>query len=329
MIGLVQRLLDRSAALPASVPPVQPAARSVSPLIEHDQRLLDPAFQALLAAPGLAPGAGREAPFADPAPDAVPPDRPPSMERAASLPGRTTAPAAPAAMDAPPSGAGPERRSPGEPPTPAFDPIAALRRADAGDPVAPRPARPLMPAQERPRDLPDPGSRQQSPAPNYAPAKAAALPARPPAGVSRSIPAPLASAPFASALPPLAAPDTPPVAAPRALVSPAPAVAARMLETPAPVRPDLQPPQPARPAMGMNPVARPSDPVAALAPAPAVAQGSGPASRVVERIVTERPTPGPEAPRERPAPVTAASVSRIGNLPERRRAHTLFGLRRP
>ncbi|WP_198670674.1 hypothetical protein, partial [Oceanicella sp. SM1341] len=63
-----------------------------------------------------------------------------------------------------------------------------------------------------------------------------------------------------------------------------------------------------------------------LPPAPPPAPGPA-ETRVIERVVREVPVPEPAARAPR-GPLTAEAVSKIGKLPERRRAHTLFGQRR-
>jgi hypothetical protein len=329
MSGLIQRLLDRGgASLPASPAPdvasVTSAARSQSPMAEHDQRLQDPGFRGLM---GMLLTSAYE-----PAPNA--PEAEPAAPTAATMrPSRRDAlkPAAPswAAMpdNAPARDSIPASANPGRPPA-GFDPIAALRRAATEPPSAAQSevshAGPLQitpPPPDLQESVPPPariGAVSTNPPPSReTTARLAREPVQPP--ISDRLPT---DPPIIDALPPKPAPKSlsavdmlsPTLKAePKDSRAPGPSAANGAAE-PRPVRPVApRPAVEAAPTVGRVPKM--------TAPSP---------ERIIERIVREvesKPAPAPERRQSRPR-VTANSVSKIGALPERRRAHTLFGLRR-
>lgn len=327
MSGLIQRLLDRTGGAPAALPAQglavpTPLARSASPLAALDQRLHDPAFRDLAVGLPLPDGPGPEGldlpqdtgPAIDPAeprstpsmPSEPPPVRPDPAPRAEAHPRSADLPSMPAFVEIP-------------------DPIAALRAAARENsetdlrPVRPAPAQPVLPI-EPVRTPPETFRPPEPPTPEFRaapPLEAPRQPLRPQLpGEFRTAPAPRPADPGA---PPRVEPHAPQPAVPETVSETVPAPAAT-----------LEPPAP--PQM-LQPIPRPAAPEPAQSDDDGPAPDASPAVRSVERIV-ERVLERTPPPASRPATErinqrpTAESVSKIGPLPQRRSAHTLFGLRR-
>jgi hypothetical protein len=105
---------------------------------------------------------------------------------------------------------------------------------------------------------------------------------------------------------------------------------------PKPVPADRESPKPAEPARRAEAEPEPVRPAQRRSPAEFATPNGLPApetrtetrERVIEKIVRENAVMAEKEPPVRSGALTAHSVSKIGALPTRRRAHTIFGLRR-
>jgi hypothetical protein len=308
--GYLQRLFDRAAAVP-SQPVALPGGPSLSPVAEADQRLNDPAL------------AGRfdlAAPFAD---DTGTPE----AEAFASS-GGTGARAAPSAAIAP----APPSRTPSEPlaPPPAAAPADTALRPPASPEQAPsRPAwRPPAVGDVAPEDW------VVEPEPTTAPLTRRPLPAaapEPPPPPSRP-----SAQPAATAEPPStgAEPSRVAAASPAAPITPRPPVEPARRDAPAGREPRLEAyeriverRETETTTTWVEPASPP--PLPPLLPERETMPPPPQAPQVVERtVVTSPPAAASPEPAARLRPLTANEASLIGPLAKRRRALTLFGLRR-
>lgn len=320
MSGLIQRLLDRSGGpVPAAAKPV---AASGSPLAVHDQRLQDPSFRDLAAGIPLMPEGD----------DSVA-DGKPQMPDVAAAPIPKTSQYLPIAerVEMPRK----DRAS-----ITVSDPLTLPRSQAVVDPIA------ALRAQAR-DELPEQQMVPKAPIP--APSDTSeefTMPVRPfPAEVSKAVMQPLPVPEVAGKPQDIPAvrdrsadvfgeddlgkmmPVMPQTFEPQPLPVPEmPDITPEVMPEPAP-QVTLEPaPQMARPAAPQRPLPEMprAQPEETPVETPRTIQS---VERVVEKVIAQeiQSKPQVKVPVSRP---TAQSVSRIGQLPTRRRVHTLFGLRR-
>jgi WAS/WASL-interacting protein len=309
--GYLQRLFDRSAATLPSQPVALPGGPSLSPVAEADQRLNDPAL------------AGRfdlQTSFADEA------DAPEAEPFAISAGTGNRATASPAVTPIPPP------PTPSEPPMPRpvatpvdpgstlpapsvqAPPRSAWRPPTVGDVapedwvIEPEPAANPLPRSQQPEAAPEPPPPPSRPtAHRAATAEAHSAGAEP----SRAA-APPPEAPVS--LRPLVEPSR---NEPSPVTARAPEPTDRVL-----VRRETE-----TTTMWVEPASSP--PLPPLLPERETMPSPPPAPQVVERtVVTSPPAAASPEPAARLRPLTANEASLIGPLSKRRRALTLFGLRR-
>lgn len=324
MSGYLQRLVERAAPRPPPAAPglteTVPAGAVTSPLAALDQRLHDPALAAALLSPFAAsaaeegPDAGREdvAWRPQPPPALFPGKLPRSAEVRAEPPARVAAAASP---PAPPAHNGEDMAPRREGSAtfferiversrhPAFqEPAASVGTRDAV--VPPPPPRAVPPS---PQLRPDPAAERGAPPPAARPLEVEAKPAapRPQPSEPRSTGEPVPASPLPPAV-------SSPVLPARQDSAPAPQPAMVIDVQP----PPLPPPAPLPPTRS------------AAAPAPAAPRKEVQASPRRTGEETRRSEPLRDERRAPRPPVSAEAVSLIGPLARRRRATTLFGLRR-
>lgn len=315
MSGYLQRLYDRAAAAPIAVP--LPAAASLSPIAQADQRLTVPEI-------GEALMTGAPLPVQDDAWDEATPDEPVAASDTSM--GRAAHPPAPRRR----------AREQTRAPQPAADPPAPSAREEEAAQI-PRPAAPIVDASAA---QPSPFARIGAIAPTDF-----ELPAEP----TDAMPAPIPSTPAPAATPPgtqsALSPEAKPVraptttsAAPVPLPSPSIAASATPVDTqPIEERDEAAVAQPASApeSTQQQPQVEPIAPrVAAPVPPPEAPPVSAPTPTrnqppprqpVPQRVEVLRPSDAPAKP---PRPLTANEASVIGPLPIARRSAMLFGVRR-
>lgn len=329
MSGLIQRLQDRSAgslsATPSSdVAKVTSAARTLSPMADHDQRLQDPGFRNLI---GMLPSSPYQtAPEAMAEQPAIPtmtarrPIRREDFKRPAARPPKATT------TEVPETSAMADATTHQQ--AVAYDPIAALRRGVTETlPVSPSQVLAVTAPQQTstqatqsaPADHVQPEAQLKHPVTaREAPTTPSDEPSQPP--ISERLPTDPINI---DALPATPTPPTRPTTD-------------RPVRISKPELPETNAVAATNSAVQSNPVelqlAQPVMPKPAVSPASLIdmaPQISKPAAeRIIERIVREVESPTVSEQQRTASRVTANSVSKIGALPQRRRAHTLFGLRR-
>ncbi|MGJ8616716.1 MAG: hypothetical protein ACSHWS_07715 [Sulfitobacter sp.] len=319
MSGLIQRLLDRSGGAVPQAASVMPAALSGSPLAAHDQRLQNPRFRDLGI--GLLDLGGADTVSE---PD-VPASMPEPSRTVESEP--TLAPKAPAADIAPiPQPIKPTTWQQIEDPiaalrkivpetvvntveqVPAQTPMQSVQNVDVTPPK--ETLKPMPAAKPEPPILPEPAKPPSAllhpPQVEPTPPAAKIAPVQPPRSSSQIDPPAINLQRVAPEHSPTSPPDALPARA-------APQAEPTLMRPTAPTRAMPELPQPAP----------------ASTPQPATLERQREVERIIERVTRQEATPRadlrPTKHREKP---TAQSISRIGSLPTRRRAHTIFGLRR-
>jgi len=325
MSSLVQRLLDRGVAGVPSISGVLSTVPSVSPMAQFDQRLHGDRFPDLPGLPGFgASEEGGEAPAATFRPEPRPrPRTSDSIIDPASPPSEVAnLPVAPIASRAE---------------------AEAVALAAKDSLTSDRKARRREPEEIGPKARPKARDRDVS----------SLIPPKPPSETPVETPPPPMT--IAENGLPIAHPQASPQKAsatsvedaPATVFAPQPPQESAPSFMPTPVSPPAEPPAdfPAKPPTPQDADVEHSEPATAVSasvlsqavvpprvdplppPAPPPTPAPERAERIVERVVREVPIPG-EPRAAQSGSITAAGISKIGRLPDRQRAFTLFGRRR-